>query len=1068
MDRRSAPNTSAPARAHRLIRVDHDPFAPHQAPGPRLIPVDHDPFAASPQAAPKAPRVINFEGRRIQVPHDATDEEVISILEAGPKSPPQVPSTARAGIVEINAPDGSIVEFPAGTSEDVMNAAMRARFGGPTPPAQQSRQPFDPLRALIERTKTETSAPFHTTPENQRNPDALAEAGHGLMLGTQSVGRGLANLAGFLPDVAAIGLNAGISGVDRAAEAAGGNVDFRFDIPSETIKLTSSRIAESLGLPLAEPRNFQEKALNSAIEFGTEGLGGGAALARAAGPRAFLRAGTSATPRIADALINAYNRNPSKTVAGDAIAGAGAGSTLALSREVPEDIRSEGNGIAGVLLDLAAMGVGGVGGGTAFEVATNTPASVVRRFKDARPASGITLDPETGMPVSNGIADKAASFVQGQAIDPELAASNILANAESFRSEGLPLPTTGLTSGDVGLEALDRGQRTRQSTGTLFPSADVDPATKAQYSFGARDNALRDSAVDSVTGIRPDGADPNLFVERAGEITDARRDVAQRGVDQAQGAQRGVDLARREPAAELNATVGQGAGASRNIDEMFRETRSGELKQNRELFNAPELTAAEVPVQPLQQVANELAALDTPRAPLDPVVRKYVDRFAAESDTPFTMREVGANKAEIEADIQSNLANGEVVRQLRSIKDGLKSYADPLAQTDPVAAEAARVANQNHAERIGPNFRKGAGGFEDAALKKDRTGYSTRPSETAETFLTRPEDAEDLMRISRLRGNEEATAADARTWLFDRLASTGVAKNGAIDAAQITKWRNANSDLLSKVPGLKAEVDDMVTQARRGEVLSEQAASGLRQAGERLRGVEGANSKSILGKINGEAPDKAIGRVFGGRNPEADMDELVKTVGRAGQKQEGMKSLKAAVSDYFTGKVAGVNPANVTEGSQTINYATLVKEFNRSEKALAKVFLPDEMDALRRAQKVLEPLAKRQGQATSGSVTAESARQTWDVIETGMKAWYGVLKGGGVTRTLKLAAKAFKGDDVEQANRLVARMMFDPELAAHLLTRNVAKGGDPAWNTRLQKIIRRTEAFSGAYDDKEQ
>jgi hypothetical protein len=148
------------------------------------------------------------------------------------------------------------------------------------------------------------------------------------------------------------------------------------------------------------------------------------------------------------------------------------------------------------------------------------------------------------------------------------------------------LPTTGLTSGDVGLEALDRGQRTRKSTGTLFPSADVDPATRAQYSFGARDNALRDSAVDSVTGIRPDGADPNLFVERAGEITDARRDVAQRGVDQAQGAQRGVEIGRRGPAEDLNAFEGQGAGASRNIDDMYRETRRAEIDQSRNLFSS--------------------------------------------------------------------------------------------------------------------------------------------------------------------------------------------------------------------------------------------------------------------------------------------------------------------------------------------------------------------------------------------------------------------------------------------------------------------------------------------------
>lgn len=987
-------------------------------------------------------------------------------------------------MIEIGAPDGSVVEFPDGTPDEVMNSAMRARFGGPSPAAAPVAPPVAPPVGppALDPDRMARPAP---PPQHQEIPaddawwatDAnpyIAQTqmagpitGRSAMLDTQAVGRGVAKTAGFLPDLGALGANVGLSAADLAAERFGGNVDFRFGMPSDDLIKLASQGAEAVGVPLETPETFGEKARSNAIEFGTEGALGAGGFATLAKRRAVALAQPEATPKLLDPLLRPYMENSTKAIVGDAVAGAGAGSVLTASQAAPEEVRSAGGGVAGILMDLAAMGVGGVGAGTGFELATGAPASAIRQFKGSLPEGGITLDPETRMPVTRRVADKAASYAQGQAIDPEQAASNILANTDSFRNENLPVPTTGLISGDIGLEALDRGQRTRQSTGTLFPSADVDPATKAQYSFGARDNALRDSAVEEVNRIRPEGADPNLFVERAGEITDARRDVAKRGVDQAQGGQRGVEIARRGPAEDLNAFEGQGPGASRNIDEMYRETRAEELKTSRELYAAPEIAAAEVPVHPIQKVAEELKALDTPRAPLDPVVRKYTDRFTAESDAPFSMREVNANKAEVEADIQANLANGETVRQLRTIKDRLGAYATELAATDGPAAAAVKAADKNHADVVGPNFRKGAGGYEDAALKRDRTGYSTRPSETAETFLTRPEDAEDLMRISRLRDNEEATAANARTWLFDRLASTGVARSGAIDGERLTRWRNANGDLLSKVPGLKTEVDGMVTQARRGETLSEQAASGLRQAEEKLQGVERANSKSILGKINGEAPDKAVGRVLGGRNPEADMDELVKTVGRAGQKKEGLKSLKAAVSEYFTTRVSGVNPANVTEGSQTINYATLVKEFGRNEKALGKVFSPDEMDALRRAQKVLEPLAKRQGQATTGSITAENTEQTWNVVEAGMKAWYGILKGGGITRTLKLAAKTFKGDDVEQANRLVTRMAFDPELAAHLLTRDLPKAGTPGWNSQLQTLIRRQQAVSEIYDEDE-
>ena len=72
-------------------------------------------------------------------------------------------------------------------------------------------------------------------------------------------------------------------------------------------------------------------------------------------------------------------------------------------------------------------------------------------------------------------------------------------------------------------------------------------------------------------------------------------------------------------------------------------------------------------------------------------------------------------------------------------------------------------------------------------------------------------------------------------------------------------------------------------------------------------------------------------------------------------------------------------------------------------------------------------------------------------LELGLKAHFGVLKGGGVYRTLKVASSLGR-NDMAAVERLVARMMFDPELASHLLTRKVQEAGTPAWNARLQKI----------------
>jgi hypothetical protein len=76
-------------------------------------------------------------------------------------------------------------------------------------------------------------------------------------------------------------------------------------------------------------------------------------------------------------------------------------------------------------------------------------------------------------------------------------------------------------------------------------------------------------------------------------------------------------------------------------------------------------------------------------------------------------------------------------------------------------------------------------------------------------------------------------------------------------------------------------------------------------------------------------------------------------------------------------------------------------------------------------------------------------------LELALKGWYGILKGGGVFRTVKVAMKTLRGNTSDTVEQLVTRAMFDPELAATLLTRDTAKVGTPSWNAELQKLIRR-------------
>lgn len=86
------------------------------------------PSASPTTADPRAqfnPRVIDpmakYAGRN---PRDMSDTELLAAAKAAGGEAP----------IEVEGPGGVIVEFPAGTSRDVMTAAMRKKFGGPVQP----------------------------------------------------------------------------------------------------------------------------------------------------------------------------------------------------------------------------------------------------------------------------------------------------------------------------------------------------------------------------------------------------------------------------------------------------------------------------------------------------------------------------------------------------------------------------------------------------------------------------------------------------------------------------------------------------------------------------------------------------------------------------------------------------------------------------------------------------------------------------------------------------------------------------------------------------------------------
>ena len=178
------------------------------------------------------------------------------------------------------------------------------------------------------------------------------------------------------------------------------------------------------------------------------------------------------------------------------------------------------------------------------------------------------------------------------------------------------------------------------------------------------------------------------------------------------------------------------------------------------------------------------------------------------------------------------------------------------------------------------------------------------------------------------------------------------------------------------------------------------------------------------------------------------MAEIVQRVGKDTDAAEGWK---AAVSKYLQDELSGTNPGLTSEGSLPVSAAKVQSLLKTHEKTLVGVFDAEEMNTLRRAQKILEVVQRGSNQATVGSATIENgSAMRW--LEIGLKSFYGGLSGGNKFRNVKLGVQAL-GVEKSAADVLIQQAFFDSKIMAHLLEVPVDQALLPKWNKTLRNII---------------
>ena len=886
-----------------------------------------------------------------------------------------------------------------------------------------------------------------------------------VQMGLVSMGKGLADVAGSPVDIANL-LSSGFNFVgNKVGEMMAPMVDGTYEpqvtraFPggSEDIQSVASSIAQGAGYdPITDDEmTWKERILDDIVRFGTGGLVSGAGMSAAA--RNVPRTMGSYAPKFVENLTRPYTGNSARVIAGDVAGGIGAGAGVGTYEEV---VPEEQQGPIGALLSALAGGGSGVALKSILEGATTGSGRMVKDAITGTDETAIPRDPLTGDVVRRNETVQAARRMQELASNPATAAANLrdaTAELDQFASRG-EQPTSGLLSDDVGLTILDNTQRARE------PRA-----------FIERDRAVNTRAANMLHEAAPAGADGRDFTDFVDNTVQRRLADIDNTLSTEQQA-----LKRARPENPVSRYAGGGADASRRIDTRFRDTLGQERAQKNQLYNDPVLTASAVDPRPIYDAAIELErslGVTGDRASLPNNIIANIRRL--EDIDPETGEVVGlkdmtyGDVQDLRAQVSQAMSeatsasgrgasgSGPRVQNLQRLRNVLDGYIEELAGGEGGPSDKARAALSNYKDNYAPRFKSGQAGALARDIASDQTGVRTRPEDTASRFLGRNkgDDVESLRRA--VPGAE--TEADMRAFVMSKLADTNIfdEKTGSLRPDTLRRFVNDNREVLKRVPGLSQEMNDLLAKARDGQRLTGELANQMRAAKTKADTARREVTSGPMGIASRKSPSNAVAAVFTSGDPERNMAALV---AETAQDEGARQGLKAAIIDYLAEADTTTALEKTTDGSRPVSFAKLENTFNKHADTLSAVYSPEEMNALRRLHTLLRPQNNRALRGTVGSNTNESMQQIARLTEGGLKAYFGVLKGGGIMRSIRLFAESLPNNQ-KNVDRLLQRAMLDPDVAIHLLERPLADVGTPEWNSKLNRLLGYAAAGREISDD---
>jgi hypothetical protein len=956
-------------------------------------------------------------------------EEVNALVSSQPQpnggTPGRMPiytiQTPSGRKLTIQAPDETTALRGAREWEDANAKTWQAPNSQPPSEQPHSEQPFDP-RTLV---------------RNQQ-------------IGFQAIGRGIADIAGAPVDLLRLGADTALGSADMLANLVGTDIPeeakgyarapLQIGFGSDDISDLASRGLETVGVePISEEEmSGRERVGYEATRFATGGFIPSAGFASRAknASRVAAPAATWLGRRLQE-FSAPYMSSPVRTVIGDTAAGAGAGTALAGYDEyAPEAVQESGFDPVARLFAVLAGGVSGARAARGIESVAKGGASGAKAFLGLDRETNLPFyNEETGQHFKRTDLDDAASLVQSYASDPQAAAQN-LSRVPSEMPDYSPVPTSGILSDDAGLSMAENQAR-----------------RKAPKPFVERDRRVGSQVRSSLDDLAPSGSTGRHFTDYGEDVQRQRVGQAQADLENSIQGQEQYAAQRRAEGDTLAAqsSVGPAAAAAIDrsvVDDSLLPVQAANSAAYQAARDAPQ---SDINIALISQQAERLPpdAISILDDQTQAVLSHPVSTVAALADAVLDL-----SAAETRARNAARVNPGmyRTADMFHDIRARIKEAISSAAQSGDEAARLYMEADANYAATMGQRFGRGPG---DEAYKfrkdfnLDRLNRSTTPaSQTAARFLqpNQPEKAQSLLRAG-------AQENDIRNYLMADLATSGAVdtRTGAINPLTVRAWADRWGATLDQFPRVRQEIVGLIAQAQRGQDSASQMAAGVRNLAWRVNDAE--RNIGALRFVLGKDPEHAIKAALNSGDSERAFQSLVQLT--AGN-EAARFGLKAAFKEYLQ-KFATLTARHKTStGARPVSFKELDDLFNQHEGAMAAVFGQEDMHSLHQMHRVLRSFKNLELGANPGSQTSERFLQDFLArFEIGAKAYWGVLKGGGITRTLKLALKRLPAGN--GINQIMHQMWFDPELARHLLAREVNSSG-PAYNKKLLRLLAGAEA----------